>query len=56
MFALLAPLPLFAADDPLKTFKALKPEIALEAAQATMMACREAGYQVSVAIVDRSGV
>ena len=46
IFVLLAPLSLFAADDSLATFKAMKPEVALEVAQATMMACREAGYQV----------
>ena len=54
--ALLAPPSLFAADDLLTTFKVLKPEVALEVAQATMVACREAGYQVSVAVVDRSGI
>jgi uncharacterized protein GlcG (DUF336 family) len=54
--ALLAPHALVAADDLLTTFKALEPEVALEVAQATMMACREAGYQVSVAVVDRSGI
>ena len=43
-------------EDSLGTYKALKPEVALEVAQATMKACREKGYQVSVAIVDRSGI
>ncbi|MGD8852813.1 MAG: heme-binding protein [Gammaproteobacteria bacterium] len=51
-----APLCSPAADDLLVTSKALRPEIALEVAQATLMACRGAGYQVSVAVVDRSGV
>jgi uncharacterized protein GlcG (DUF336 family) len=55
-FAISTPLSLFAAEDLLMTFKALKPEVALDVAQATMTACREAGYQVSVAVVDRSGV
>ena len=36
--------------------KLLTPETALAAAQAAMAACRKAGYQVSVAVVDRSGV
>ncbi len=56
IFALLTPLSLFAADDLLTTFKALKPEVALELAQTTMKACREAGYQVSVAVVNRFGI
>ena len=47
-------LPAF-AKDLLVTYKSLKPEITLYVAQATMAACREKGYQVSVAIVDRSG-
>jgi uncharacterized protein GlcG (DUF336 family) len=46
----------FAVEEILTTFKALKPEVAVVVAQATMMACREAGYQVSVAVVDRSGI
>ena len=54
--ALLAPASLFAADDLLTIFKALKPEVAIEVAQATMAACRKAGYQVSVVVVDRSGI
>jgi uncharacterized protein GlcG (DUF336 family) len=55
-FAILTPLSVIAAGDVLTTFKALKPEVALEVAQATMIACREAGYQVSVTVVDRSGI
>ena len=55
-FGSLGPASLLAADDPLASFKALKPEVALEVAQATMKACREAGYQVSVVIVDRFGI
>ncbi|MGD8310138.1 MAG: heme-binding protein [Chromatiales bacterium] len=54
--ALLVPRSLPAADDLLVTFRLLKPEVALEVAQVSMAACREAGYQVSVAVVDRSGV
>jgi uncharacterized protein GlcG (DUF336 family) len=44
-----------AAEEPLISFKALTPETALELAQATLKACREKGYQVAVAVVDRSG-
>lgn len=53
---LFAPFSLAATNDSLITFRALTPEAALEIAQVTMAACREAGYQVSVAVVDRSGV
>ncbi|HEC20858.1 MAG TPA: heme-binding protein [Gammaproteobacteria bacterium] len=40
----------------LASFKAMKPALALQLAQATLTACREAGYQVAVAVVDRSGI
>jgi uncharacterized protein GlcG (DUF336 family) len=43
------------AGEPLMSFKVLTPETALELAQATLKACREKGYQVAVAVVDRSG-
>jgi len=43
-------------DEALVTFSALKPEVALELAQAALLNCREAGYQVGVTVVDRSGV
>jgi len=36
--------------------KLLTPEVALTAAQAAMTQCRKAGHQVTVAVVDRSGV
>ena len=36
--------------------KLLTPETALAAAQAAMAFCRQGGYQVTVAVVDRSGV
>jgi uncharacterized protein GlcG (DUF336 family) len=45
-----------AADEALTTFKVLKPQVALQLAQATMEACRKEGYQVAVAVVDRFGV
>lgn len=41
--------------DALVTFHAMKPEIALELAQAALTLCRDAGYQVAVAIADRAG-
>lgn len=36
--------------------KSLTPETALTAARAALESCRKAGYQVSVAVVDRSGL
>jgi uncharacterized protein GlcG (DUF336 family) len=45
-----------AAEEALATFKAMKPEIALELAQATLQSCRKAGFQVAVAVVDRAGL
>ncbi len=44
-----------AAQDALVSFKVMSPETALEAAQASLTACREMGFQVSVSIVDRFG-
>lgn len=38
------------------TVKLLTPETALKAAQAALAHCRQAGHQVAVAVVDRSGV
>lgn len=43
------------ANDALVTHKALKPEVALKMAQAAMQSCQDSGYQVGVAVVDRSG-
>ncbi len=44
------------AEEALISFKVLSPAVALELAQATLEACRKAGYQVAVAVVDRSGI
>lgn len=38
------------------TTKSLTPEFALKAAQAALAHCRKEGFQVAVAVVDRSGV
>lgn len=54
--ALLFGLTTAAAEEPLMSFKVLTPETALELAQATLKACRDKGYQVAVAVVDRSGI
>src|SRR3954470_508595 len=47
--------PALAADDALVTYKSLSPEVALEAAQATLKKCRDSGFQVAVVVVDRFG-
>jgi uncharacterized protein GlcG (DUF336 family) len=44
------------AQDALVTYKSLSPELALESARAALAECRKRGYQVAVAVVDRSGV
>ena len=56
-FALLLALsgPLHAQEGLFQT-KSLTPETALAAAKAALEACRKQGYQVGVAVVDRSGV
>jgi len=45
-----------AAQDATYTVKLLSPETALKAAQAALKKCRDNGYQVAVAVVDRMGV
>jgi uncharacterized protein GlcG (DUF336 family) len=43
-------------QDATYTVKLMTPETALKAAQAALKKCRDDGYQVTVAVVDRSGV
>lgn len=43
-------------DSAFVEFKVLKPEIAIKLAVAAMEHCRDGGYQVGVAVVDRFGV
>lgn len=43
------------AQDGLVTYKSLSPELALDLARAALAGCRERGYQVAVAVVDRFG-
>lgn len=45
-----------AAQQATYSVKLLTPDTALDAAQAALAHCRKAGYQVAVAVVDRSGV
>ena len=44
------------AQDGLVTYKSLSPEVALDLARAALASCRERGFQVAVAVVDRFGV
>jgi uncharacterized protein GlcG (DUF336 family) len=43
------------AEEALVIFKVLNPEVALELAQAALATCRDRGYQIAVAVVDRFG-
>lgn len=52
----LAPVASQAEDEALFTSQSLTPETALKAATAALAKCRADGYQISVAIVDRSGL
>jgi len=47
--------PAMADDGAIVTYKSLSPETALEAAQAALKKCRDNGFQVAVAVVDRFG-
>jgi uncharacterized protein GlcG (DUF336 family) len=55
LFLLLAPA-LVMADSATFTVRTITPEAALQAAQAALAKCRAEGFQVAVAVVDRSGV
>ncbi|MCC7166485.1 MAG: heme-binding protein [Rhodospirillales bacterium] len=44
------------AEDGTFALKLMTPETALKAAQAALKTCRDQGYQVAVAVVDRMGV
>ena len=48
--------PLAASAQGTHSIKLLTPETALKAAQVAMKKCRDGGYQVTVAVVDRMGV
>jgi uncharacterized protein GlcG (DUF336 family) len=54
MMALGVP-PAAADDGAIVVYKSLSPETALEAAQAALKKCRDNGFQVAVAVVDRFG-
>jgi uncharacterized protein GlcG (DUF336 family) len=44
------------AQEATVSYKSLSPEVALELARAGLTDCRDRGYQVAVAVVDRFGV
>ena len=52
----LALLPLAAQAQGTHSIKLLTPETALKAAQSALKKCRDGGFQVTVAVVDRMGV
>ena len=56
LFVVVAALPARADNHGLLSFKLLTPETALALAQATLADCRDQGYQVAVAVVDRFGI
>jgi uncharacterized protein GlcG (DUF336 family) len=56
MSALVATGATAADDDALISFKVMTPETALEAAQAALADCRQRGFQVAIAVLDRFGV
>ena len=55
--AMLGSGPALAEDDSaFVSFQVLKPEVALQMAEAAMLHCREEGYQVGVTVTDRFGI
>jgi uncharacterized protein GlcG (DUF336 family) len=56
MVSSLSPLAVAEEEGALTTYRMLSPDTALEVAQSAMASCRENGYQVAVAVVDRMGV
>lgn len=56
LVACAAPLLTLGAESATYPVRELTPEAALKAAQAALASCRAAGYQVSVAVVDREGL
>jgi len=56
LFVCFGMLPLAASAAGTHSIKLLTPETALKAAQAALKKCRDGGFQVTVAVVDRMGV
>jgi uncharacterized protein GlcG (DUF336 family) len=44
------------AEEAIVTYKSMSPELALDLARGSLAECRKRGFQVSVAVTDRSGV
>jgi len=44
------------AEEAIVIYKSLSPELAFDLARASLADCRKRGFQVSVAVVDRSGI
>jgi uncharacterized protein GlcG (DUF336 family) len=55
LITVIYPLTCVALEDATFTTTSLTPQTALKAAQAAMTHCRDQGYQISVAVVDRGG-
>lgn len=53
---LLCPTVTSAEETSFASFRVLKPELAIEAAQAAMSDCRQKGYQIAVSVADRFGI
>ncbi len=53
---LLCPTVTSAEEISFTSFRVLKPELAIEAAQAAMSDCRQKGYQIAVSVADRFGI
>ena len=56
LFVCFGMLPLAASAAGTHSIKLLTPETALKAAQAALKKCRDGGFQVTVAVVDRMGI
>ena len=48
--------PAWSQDDEFVTHRTMAPELALDLARESLIACRNEGYQVAVAVVDKFGV
>ncbi|MDH3318166.1 MAG: heme-binding protein [Betaproteobacteria bacterium] len=56
LFLCLATLPVTASAGGTHAIRLLTPDTALKAAQAALKKCRDAGFQATIAVVDRMGV
>ena len=52
----LSPASQLRAQESVVSYKSMSPEVALELALAALKNCRDSGYQVAVAVVDRFGI